>query len=140
MAKIATRPEIDPLKVCRIIVKTRQFDAKEGPISESFGGNEIDDNFREVLADTRDDPVYDELRTFIRELDVDEQCDLVALMWTGRGDFAAGDWPQAVQLARQEHNARTAEYLLGTPLLADYLVEGLTLFGGSCSEFERDHL
>ena len=139
MSKVA-RPTIDLTKVGRIIVKSRQFDAKEGSVDGTSASDAIDDGFREVLADTGDDPVYQELRSFIRELDVDEQCELVALMWCGRGDFGRAEWPQALKIAHQEHNKRTAEYLLGTPLLADYLAEGLSTFGWSASDFEREHL
>lgn len=136
----AARPTIELKTVCRVIVKARQFDAKEGIVEEDYGANAIDDDFREVLADTRDDPVYHELRSFIRGLDEDDQCELVALTWLGRGDFERQEWPQALAMARQEHNDRTAEYLLGTPLLPDYLAEGLAKFGWSCSEFEGEHL
>src|SRR5690242_20728271 len=97
------RPTIDLKTVCRIIVKARQFGVKEGVVEESYGANAIDEGFRDVLADRIDDPVYDELRSFIRELDVDAQCELVALMWLGRGDFDRDGWPEALRLARQEH-------------------------------------
>ena len=133
-------PEIATETVCRIIVKARQFDAKEGAVEEAYGANPIDEGFREILADSKDDPAYEELKTFIDGLDVDQQCDLVALTWIGRGDFDAAGWTQALALARQEHTERTAEYLLGTPLLADYLEEGLSAFGESCEGFERDRL
>ena len=135
-----SRPSIDLTKVSRIIVKARQFDAKEGSVDGASGSDAIDDGFREVLSETRDDPVYNELRSYVRELDIDEQCELVALMWSGRGDFDRSDWPEALKIARQEHNERTAEYLLGTPLLADYLAEGLAKFGWSATDFEREHL
>ena len=36
--------------------------------------------------------------------------------------------------AARDHNNRTASYLLGTPLLADYLEEGMAQFGISCEE------
>src|SRR5690606_37950394 len=121
MARI---PQINADTVCRIIVKARQFGAKEGVVEADYGANPADEGFREVLADYSDDPVYDELKAFIDGLDVDEQCELVALMWVGRGDFGADGWAEALNLAHQEHNERTAEYLLGTPLLADHLSEG----------------
>jgi hypothetical protein len=35
---------------------------------------------------------------------------------------------------------QTASYLLGMPLLADYLEEGLSLFGQSCEDFEINRL
>lgn len=133
-------PEIDNETVCRIIVKARQFDAKEGRVEEKYGANAIDESFREVLEDDKNDPAYEELKTFIDGLNVDEQCELVALTWVGRGDFDAADWARALHLAREQHTRRTAEYLLGTPLLADYLQEGLSAFGESCGPFERDRL
>ena len=43
-------------------------------------------------------------------------------------------------LAGQERNRRVATYLLGMPLLADHLEEGLELFGGSCADFEAGRL
>jgi len=34
----------------------------------------------------------------------------------------------------------TASYLLGTPLLGDFLEEGLSMLRYSCAEFEMGHL
>jgi hypothetical protein len=140
MARTPRRPDISVDTVCRIVVKARQFDVKEGVVESDYGANAADEGFRNVLADYSDDPVYEELKTFIDGLDVDEQCDLVALMWLGRGDYTAEEWAQARGLAHHEHNKRTAEYLLGTPLLADYLAEGLAQFGLSCEEIEKSRL
>jgi len=39
-----------------------------------------------------------------------------------------------LNVARTEHNKRTAEYLLHLPLLGDYLEEGLAAFGENCGE------
>jgi Protein of unknown function (DUF3775) len=139
-AESAQRPEIDTETVCRIVVKARQFDVKVGAVEEDYGANPADEGFRDVLADSKDDPVYEELKTFIDSLNVDEQCNLVALTWIGRGDFTAPEWPEALALAREQHTARTAEYLLGTPTLADFLEEGLAAFGESCEGFERGRL
>jgi hypothetical protein len=44
------------------------------------------------------------------------------------------------QALQQQHNNRTASYLLGEPLLSDYLEEGLSQFGLSCAEFEIERL
>lgn len=59
----------------------------------------------------------------------DEQIDLVALAWLGRGDGALDDWADLRAEAARAHNNRTAAYLLGMPLLGDYLEEGLSQFG-----------
>ena len=140
MAQEPLRPEIATEKVCRIIVKARQFDVKEDVVEEDYGANPTDEGFREILAAYADDPVFEELKTFIDDMDVDEQCAVVALMWVGRGDFGPEEWAEAVRLARQEHTDHTAAYLLGRPLLSDHLAEGLAQFGLSCEGFEKDHL
>jgi hypothetical protein len=140
MKHAPSRPSIDSDKVCRIVVKARQFGAKEGVVEEDPGSNPADEGFRGVLAATSDDPVYQELKAFIDELDIDDQCELVALTWLGRGDFGPREWARGLGQAHERHNNRTAEYLLGTPLLADYLEEGLDQFGLSCLGFEEGRL
>ena len=65
----------------------------------------------------------------------DEQIDLVALTWLGRGDGTIDDWDdlraRAVE-ARAEYRSprrETAHYLLGEPMLGDLLADGLDEFG-----------
>jgi hypothetical protein len=132
---MAARPDINVESVCRIVLKARQFDAKEGMVEPQYGANAMDEGFRDILGPLKGDPVVEELTTFIHDLTEDEQCTLVALAWTGRGDFTASDWTEAFDLARQRHGeGDTAGYLLGMPLVADYLSEGLGAFGLSCVE------
>ena len=131
---------INPEKVCHVILKARQFDVKEAPADEDSGSNPADDGMRDVLEDLPDDPALRELTAFIRSLDEDEQIWLVALAWIGRGTYDAKQCSEALKVARDEHNARTAEYLTGLPLLGDYLEEGLAAFGESCTDFEAEHL
>jgi hypothetical protein len=93
-----------------------------------------------VLEAHADDLTLTEVRAFIAALSDDEQTDLVALMWLGRGDGTLDDWGDLLDEAQQQHNNRTASYLLGEPLLSDYLEEGLSQFGLSCAEFEIERL
>ena len=55
-------------------------------------------------------------KTFIDELNVDEQVTLVALMWIGRGTYEAEDLEEALSTARSERVNETSAYLLGVPL------------------------
>jgi len=121
-------------KVCYVIVKARQFDVKEGDADPNSGSDAVDDGFADVLEDKADDPVYRELVEFINGLDVEEQVILVALAWLGRGTYDRSEWNDALATAQQEHNNRTAQYLLGLPLLGDYLEEGLAQFDLYCSD------
>jgi len=78
----------------------------------------------ESLQDVSD-PVFLELKAAIDDLEPDQQVSLVALMWLGRGDYTLSEWDRALERAGESWNERTAEYLIRTPLLADYLSEGL---------------
>jgi Protein of unknown function (DUF3775) len=127
-------------KVCFVVVKAREFDVKDVVTDPGDASNASDDSMISVLEDHGDDPVADELRGFIGALNEDEQTDLVALTWLGRGDGTIEDWSELRAEAVRAHNKRTAAYLLGMPLLADHLEEALSLFGQSCDDFERGHL
>ena len=127
---------ISPEKVCFIIVKAREFDVKDAVTEPDPWSNPTDDNETAVLEDHEDDPVLEELTSFIDTLSVDEQIDLVTLVWLGRDDYSASDWATVREEAAAAHNKNTASYLLGTPLLGDFLEEGLSMLGHSCEEFE----
>ena len=125
---------ISPEKLVFIISKARQSD--------------IESDEPDLISDlTDDDGVHgrgagkgtgrSELSGFIRGLNVDEQIDLVALMWLGRGDGDIDNWHQLRAQAAQAHNNRTASYLIGTPLLSDLLEEAMSAFGLSMEDFEE---
>ena len=131
---------ISPEKVFFVIVKAREFDAKDAVTDPNFGSNPSDDNDIAVLEDHPDDLVVEELTAFIDALSEDEQIDLVTLAWLGREDYSANDWAALRQEAARAHNRRTAAYLLGMPQLGDFLEEGLSLLGYSCEEYQINRL
>jgi hypothetical protein len=139
-AELQPALSISPEKVCFIIVKAREFDAKDQTTEPDPGSNPTDDQGIAVLEEHGDDPVAEELTSFIDALSQDEQIDLVALAWLGRDGAGTGDWPDARREAARAHNERTARYLLGMPMLADFLEEGLSMLGLSCEEFEIGRL
>jgi len=77
---------ISPEKVCFIILKAREFDAKDAVTEPDPASNPSDDRDAAVLEDHSDDPVVEELTSLIDSLSEDEQIDLVALTWLGRDD------------------------------------------------------
>jgi hypothetical protein len=127
-------------KLCYIIIKAREFDVKVDPVEEKIGSNAVDDGERQVLEDFADDPTLAELREAIEDLNEDEVVELIALAWVGRGDFGRAEWREAVALARDRHRLKSADYLIGMPLLGDYLEEGYAALGGSCEAVSIDHL
>jgi hypothetical protein len=58
----------------------------------------------------------------------------------GRADSSPDEWSALREEAAAAHSDHTADYLLGTPLLGDYLAEGLNKLGHDCSDFEIEHL
>ncbi|MGO9174130.1 MAG: DUF3775 domain-containing protein [Rhodomicrobium sp.] len=129
---------ISPEKVFGILAKARQFEAKDVLTDPDSGSNASDDGMRSVLEDHASDPVGAEIAGLIGDLNVDEQVDLVALAWLGRGDGGPEDWDDIRAEAARAHNRRTASYLMGMPLLAAHLEEGLTQLGYSFSDDEAE--
>ena len=125
---------ISPDKVFFIIAKARQSDI-EADEPELISGLTDDDTVQGRGAGKGTD--RSELSGFIRDLNVDEQIDLVALMWLGRGDGDISNWRELRSQAAQAHNNRTAAYLIGTPMLSDLLEEAVSQFGLSLEDFEE---
>jgi hypothetical protein len=114
-----------------IIEKAREFDAETAPVDDDSGSNPSDDGDVGILEDTDDNPTRQELCGALDALNDDQKIELLALMWLGRGDFDRGEWLDALVQAREIHNAAETEYLIGTPLLADYLEEAVAALGYS---------
>lgn len=122
-------------KVAFIIEKAREFDVKDVATDSDSGSNPSDDDEIDVLEDSNSDPVAAELAGFIRAMNEDEQIDLVTLMWIGRGDGEADEWDDLrarAAEARAEFKAprrEAAQYLLGEPMLGDFLADGMDELG-----------
>jgi hypothetical protein len=116
---------INPEKVRQVIVEARMFDAQEEDCDHDSGSNASDDMMADVLEDSGDDAIYQELMEYLRSLDEEEQVNLVALAWLGCGTYSVNEWKDALAEALRAHNKRTAEYLTSLPMLGDYLEEGL---------------
>ncbi|HKD28334.1 MAG TPA: DUF3775 domain-containing protein [Xanthobacteraceae bacterium] len=141
MADIDPELSISFEKVCFIIAKAREFETKDLVTVPDEASNPTDDRMIEVLEDRpNEDAVLQELHSIIGDMSEDEQIDLVALAWLGRGDADAEGWQELRSEAARAHNPRTASYLLAMPLLPTYLQEGLAELGLSCEEFEKDNL
>jgi len=68
-------------KVCYIIVKAREYDAKVEPLEPDPASNPSDDGDREILEDYAGDPTLQELQVAISDLNDDEVVDLIAMAW-----------------------------------------------------------
>jgi hypothetical protein len=133
-------PDINTETVCFVIVKARELDVKVAPEELDDGSNALDDGMQRILEDYADDPTYEELRSFLASQPDDELKALLALTWIGRGDYSADDWDDVLGEITDVREQHTIDYLLGTPLLADYLEEALSQLGLSCEDFELGRL
>ncbi|OSQ50954.1 DUF3775 domain-containing protein [Marivita geojedonensis] len=99
---------ISASKVAAVIVMARELDRAEG-----------------------------EMRALIDRMDEEEQAALVTVMWIGRGAFEVDEWDEAFVTAMSEATTPTADYLIGTPHLADHLEAGLDALGISAVDEEN---
>ncbi len=123
-------------KLAYITAKAREFDVEVPPVDEDSGSNPSDDAEWDVLQDGAENPAYQELVDAISGLGEPERIELLALTWLGRGDYTKEEWREALEEARRIHDEKETQYLIGTPLLADYLEEGLSQLGYSLEDFE----
>ena len=131
---------ISPANVVYLIARAKEFAVKDAETETDPGSNPSDDRMVEILEDHPDEALEDETKGFIEGLGMEEQIDLVALAWLGRDDYAAEEWPEVRQQAAEAYEGKTARYLLGMPLLADYLEAGLATLGYSVENLESDLL
>jgi hypothetical protein len=126
--------EISADKIGFVIVKSREIAAKVAAWDDAATS---DHDAESILEDFADDSTQAEIKAFIADLNEDEQVSLVALAWIGRGSFAPEELDEALATARSERVNSTEDYLLGMPLLPDYLEEGLDRLGYSVEDVEE---
>lgn len=128
---------IDPETVRQFVLKARAISAALNDDYDAGHEHEIelDDQSRDrhahdgLAEEEEQNLTASELRALIEDLNVDEAADLLAIMFIGRGDFDAREWDQAVAEARPRINKRVSTYLLGMPMLGEWLEEGLEKIG-----------
>ena len=128
---------IDPDTVRLFALKARAISAAvnddyaDGAEHEvEIDGDARDTHMHDGLAEEAEENLTEEeLRELLGDLNVDEAADLIALVWIGRGDYDAAEWADVVAEARQRGRKGLAGYLLGMPLLGEWLEEGLQAIG-----------
>jgi hypothetical protein len=122
--------------VATVVDLARAIQGKEETEPEQL--SEDENSEAALLQDNPDDLTDDALLLFINELNDDEQAALIALAWTGRGDYGPEDWAEAVRLAAERNEGHDAgTYLMNMDMLGDLLAEGVAAFGLSIEDIER---
>jgi hypothetical protein len=119
-----------------VVVKARAFDAEVPASGLEDGSDMADDRAVAALESSPDNPTEEELSAALRDLNVDQLNEMVALVLTGRGDFSADEWPQALVQARDVAEPRGVRYLIETPLLGDLIEDGLDVLGYNITDQE----
>jgi hypothetical protein len=125
--------EISAEKLSYVIAKAREM-ASEGEGRGADGSKRV-----AAVSVTGDDgcaAARAELAVFIEAMGEDEQCELIALAWIGRGKFTREEWESALVEARAHLKQPTADYLLRNPKLAPHLESGLAEFNLTIEGFE----
>jgi hypothetical protein len=120
---------INPDIVYEVINSAREFHAKEGVVIPEDPEELDEEDFMQILADHKNDLTWLELKAAIEDLEPDQQVDLIALLYLGRGDFDVDEWDDAREAAEMRMSDHVAEYLISHPYLSDFLEDGLDSLG-----------
>lgn len=119
-------------KVCSLIEAGREIAGKV----PSTAGDRTTTGDDSKLTTLEDYPGEDSRRgqmvEFIAGLNVEEQTDLLALIWLGRGDYDIEQWDEALSEAEARIAAHDPDYMIGDAALPEYLGDGLEAFGFAC--------
>jgi hypothetical protein len=124
-------------KVCAFIEAAREV---AGKVPSTAGDRTTtgDDSELETIIDEPGQDIYEgderwrQMIEFIAGLNVEEQTDLLALIWLGRGDYDIAEWDEAIEEAEARIRARDPDYMIGDAALPQYLGDGLDAFGRTC--------
>jgi hypothetical protein len=122
--------DINAERLSLIITLAREYDedlpSDDDEDDENHVGEAIDE---ELVEEHEYDLAYQELKGALESLSRDEQNCVVALVWLGRGTYDQDEFEDALSEASELDAARIPDYLIGTPLLPEYLEEGMTKMG-----------
>ncbi|MCC5884904.1 MAG: DUF3775 domain-containing protein [Gammaproteobacteria bacterium] len=120
---------VSPDDLLRLTQLAREFHAQDAMTLPDASGGPVGEWPDMPHAEQETDASLAEFRSIIRDLEPDQQMQVVALLWLGRGDYVAEEWEQTLIDARDSWSPRTADYLIAHPMLADQIEEGMQLLG-----------
>ncbi len=123
---------LNPDTVCELINAARTFHSQDAVALPDEPTTPESDWAARLLEPHSDEPSFQAFKLLVDDLEPDQQQQVVALLWLGRGDYSLEEWEDAIEQACADWTPDTAAYLLAHPLLADHLREGLELHGYSC--------
>ena len=113
----------DSARIEELVVRLNAVMAKEGTVTPDLGGNASDDQMAVTLQETEGDLSRDEITQEIESINDEQKHALVALFWIGSGDAEPQEWEANKTLARQRHAGLVSRYLMGKPMVGEYLTK-----------------
>lgn len=110
-----------------LLWKIRALKGRENAAVADPGSNPTDDEAGIALEDRKEHLDDDEVAREIAGLNDRQQAELVALLWTGQKVTEPEEWEATVQRAMTEVDTPVTDYLLGHPLVAEHVEEGVKL-------------
>ncbi|MBX6367662.1 MAG: DUF3775 domain-containing protein [Rhodospirillales bacterium] len=125
---------INPDKVCEFLEAAREVAGKVPATSGDQTSTGDDSPLAFMEEDVSRDPVREQMIEFVAGLNVEEQTDLLALIYLGRGDFSLSEWDEALREAGDRIAAGDPRYMIGERALPAYLEEALEKFDKTCPD------
>jgi len=122
--------DINAERLSLLITLAREYDEDVPSDDDEDDENHVGEAIDEELVEEHEyDLAYQELKGALESLSRDELNCVVALVWLGRGTYDQDEFEDALSEASELDPARIPDYLIGTPLLPEYLEEGMTKMG-----------
>jgi hypothetical protein len=125
---------INPDKVCQFLEAAREVAGKVPATTGDHTSTGDDSPLTFMEDDGGPDPIHQQMVEFVAGLNVEEQVDLLALIYLGRGDFSLAEWDDALREAQDRIAAGDPNYMIGERALPAYLGDALDAFGKSCPD------
>jgi hypothetical protein len=124
---------INPDKVCQLIEAAQEL---AGRVPSTAGDRTTtgDDSPLTFIEERDDDPTRQQMVEMIAGMNVEEQVDLLALVYIGRGDFDLATWDDALEEARTRIDVGDPDFMIGDIDLPAYLRDALDAFGKTCPD------
>lgn len=128
--------------VFRLIEILHEITGQDQGLEREDPEEEGDDSAAEGLAGEPDDARLEEATSLLRDLNVDEQTDLAALILVGREEFDVTEFTAAKVAARDylgdDSVRELGALVLGDAAAAEFLEEGMEAFGYRFADWDAE--
>jgi hypothetical protein len=73
-------------------------------------------------------PPYKKLNRLVDHLQPHQRCQILALIWIGRGEFSADQWELAINKAKEFKQHNITDYMISLAEVSSFLKNGIKLY------------